>query len=234
MTTVAIHQPGYLPWLGFFKKMMNSDIFVFLDDAQYEKKNWQNRNYIRTSSGATLLTIPTKSNFDSTINEVKIDNTKNWSLKHKRSILTNYSRSKYFDEHRTFIEKVYEKNFDLLIDINIEIISYIMKKLGIKTKTVFSSELQVSGNGSDKVLDICKEVGCDIYISGTTWAKDNLRIEDFIKNDIKVRFENFQHPVYKQCYYPFIPIMSSIDLLFNEGKNSQEILKNVRNLIIPS
>ena len=234
MTKVGVHQPGYLPWLGSFKKMVNSDVFVFLDDVQYEKKNWQNRNYVRTNSGSTLLTIPTISNLNSKINEVKIDNTKNWSLKHKRTILTNYSRAMYFEEHRNFIESVYDKKYELLIDIDIEIIKYIMRKLKIKTKTIFSSELQVFGKGSDKVLNICKAVGCDTYISGTTWARDNLRIEDFTKNKITILFENFQHPVYKQCYEPFIPNMAAIDLLFNEGKKSHEILKKVKNLIIPS
>jgi hypothetical protein len=225
MTTLGIHQPGYLPWLGFFKKMSDSDVFVFLDDIQYERRNWQNRNYIRTSSGSTLLTIPTISNFDSKINEVKIDNTKNWALKHKKSILTNYSKSAHFEEHKEFIEEIYERNFDSLIEIDIEIIKYIMKKLEIKTRTVFSSELHVSGNGSDRVLNICKAIGCDHYISGVTWAKDNLRIEDFTKNGITVQLKEFQHPMYRQCYHPFVPNMAAIDLLFNEGKNSQEILK---------
>ena len=194
MITAAIHQPGYLPWLGFFKKMMSCDVFVFLDDSQYEKKNWYNRNYIRTSNGSTLLTIPTISNFDSKTNEVKIDNTKNWSLKHKKSILTNYSKAKYFETHKEFIEKIYDKKFDLLIDIDIEIIKYIMEKLGIKTRTIFSSELHISETGSDRVLNICKAIGCEYYISGATWAKNNLKLEDFAKNNINVRFEEFQHP----------------------------------------
>lgn len=228
MTILGIHQPGYLPWLGFFKKMIDCDIFVFLDDVQYERKNWQNRNYIRTSSGSTLLTVPTISNHDSKINEVKIDNTKKWALKHKKTILTNYSKSKYFNEHKEFIEEIYEKKFDLLLELDIEIIKYIMKRLDITTKTVFSSELHVDGNGSDRVLNICNAIGCDHYISGVTWAKDNLRIDDFIENGITVKFKEFQHPTYQQCIYPFFPNMAAIDLLFNEGENSQNILKNER------
>ena len=228
MTILGIHQPGYLPWLGFFKKISDCDVFVFLDDVQYERKNWQNRNYIRSSNGSTLLTIPTISNLDSEINKVKIDNTKKWALKHKKSILTNYSKSKYFKEHKEFIEEIYERKFNLLIEIDIEIIKYIMKKLEITTKTIFSSELHVSGKGSDRVLNICKAIKCDHYISGVTWAKDNLQINDFIKNGITVQFDEFQHPVYRQCYQPFLPNMAAIDLLFNEGENSQNILKNKR------
>ena len=131
------------------------------------------------------------------------------------------------------LEKIYDKKFDLLIDIDIEIIKYIMEKLGIKTRTIFSSELHISETGSDRVLNICKAIGCEYYISGATWAKNNLKLEDFAKNNINVRFEEFQHPTYTQCYHPFMPNMAAIDLLFNEGDNSQEKLKNGRNLVIP-
>lgn len=226
MTTVAIHQPGYLPWLGFFKKMMNSDIFVFLDDAQYEKKDWDNRNMIRTSTGSTWLTVPVHGHHDLNLNQVKIDDTKHWSQKHKKSILLNYSKANYFEKHRDFIDQFYEKSFDLLIDVNMEFIYYVIKKLEIKTKTLFSSTLKISEKGSDRVLNICKALDADVYISGTLWAKNHLQVEDFTKNHIKVKFQNFQHPVYRQLHGNFIPNMSIVDLLFNEGENSKQILLN--------
>jgi len=221
---VAIHQPMYWPWLGFFKKIMNCDVFVFFDDVQYERKDWHNRNQIRTKNGVTWLKVPVKSHFDSKIMGVKIDNTKNWSQKHKKSIFFSYSKSIYFDLYKSFIEKLYEKNFDLLIDLNIEIIQFVMNQLKLKTKTIFSSELSVSQKGSDRILEICKALNADHYISGTDWAKDHLRVEDFEKKGITVEFQEFQHPVYKQPYKDFLPKMSIMDLLFNEGKNSREIL----------
>lgn len=224
MTTVAIHQPGYLPWLGFFKKMMQSDIFVFLDDVQYEKKDWYNRNFIRTNDGSTMLTVPILAHRDTNLNYTKIDNTKNWNKKHKRSILLNYSKAKYYEEFRGFIEYIYDKKFDLLIDINIEIIQYVMKQLGIECKTVFSSALNVSETGSNRILNICKTLNADVYISGTVWAKDNLKVEDFNESSIEVKFQSFQHPIYHQLHGNFMPNMSIIDLLFNEGPKSREIL----------
>ena len=224
---VAIHQPEYLPWLGFFKKMMNVELFVFLDDVQFRKKGWQNRNRIRINDGTALLSIPVHTHSYPKINEVTIDNEKNWSIRHKKSILYNYARAPYFDEIKDFIESIFEKKFQYLVDLNTEIIKFIMNELEIKSKIVFSSELEISKKGSDRVLDICKAVGADHYITGTFWAESNLRVEEFKKSNIDVEFQKFQHPIYKQIHGEFIPEMSIIDLLFNEGrKEAKKILQN--------
>ena len=224
---VAIHQPEYLPWLGFFKKMMNVELFVFLDDVQFRKKGWQNRNRIRINDGTTMLSIPVHTHSYPKINEVTIDNEKNWSIRHKKSILYNYARAPYFDEIKDFIESIFEKKFQYLLDLNTEIIKFIMNELEIKSKIVFSSELEISKKGSDRVLDICKAVDADHYITGTFWAESNLRVEEFKKSNIDVEFQKFQHPIYKQIHGEFIPEMSIIDLLFNEGrKEAKKILQN--------
>ena len=224
---VAIHQPEYLPWLGFFKKMMNVELFVFLDDVQFCKKGWQNRNRIRINDGTTLLSIPVHTHSYPKINEVTIDNEKNWSIRHKKSILYNYARAPYFDEIKDFVEYIFEKKFQYLVDLNTEIIKFIMNELEIKSKIVFSSELEISKKGSDRVIDICKAVGADHYITGTFWAESNLRVEEFKKSNIDVEFQKFQHPIYKQIHGEFIPEMSIIDLLFNKGrKEAKKILQN--------
>ena len=224
---VAIHQPEYLPWLGFFKKMMNVELFVFLDDVQFRKKGWQNRNRIRINDGTTLLSIPVHTHSYPKINEVTIDNEKNWSIRHKKSILYNYARAPYFDEIKDFVESIFEKKFQYLVDLNTEIIKFIMNELEIKSKIVFSSELEISKKGSGRVLDICKAVGADHYITGTFWAESNLRVEEFKKSNIDIEFQKFQHPIYKQIHGEFIPEMSIIDLLFNEGrKEAKKILQN--------
>jgi len=227
MKVVAIHQPEYLPWLGFFKKMMNVELFVFLDDVQFRKKGWQNRNRIRINDGTALLSIPVHTHSYPKINEVTIDNEKNWSIRHKKSILYNYARAPYFGEIKDFIESIFEKKFQYLVDLNTEIIKFIMNELEIKSKIVFSSELEISKKGSDRVLDICKAVGADHYITGTFWAESNLRVEEFKKSNIDIEFQKFQHPIYKQIHGEFIPEMSIIDLLFNEGrKEAKKILQN--------
>ncbi|MFB5630895.1 MAG: WbqC family protein [Nitrosopumilaceae archaeon] len=226
MVTLGIHQPTYLPWLGFFKKMMQCDKFVFFDDVQINKKSFHNRNKIRTNTNWIYLTIPIIAGKNTKINEVKIDNTKNWAKKHEKSIIFNYAKAKYFEDYKKNIELIYGKKYDLLIDLDIEIIEFIMKQLQIKTKIFRSSELDIQGQGSERILNICKELNTDVYISGTVWAKEHLRLNDFSSNKINVKFQNFIHPKYKQCFEPFLPNMAAIDLLFNEGENAVNILKN--------
>lgn len=221
---VSIHQPNYIPWLGYFEKILNSDIFVFLDDVQYEKNYLVNRNKIRTSDGSMWMTVPVNAKHDSLVNNVRIDNSQGWAEKHKKSIQINYAKSSFLQNYLNFFNTLYEQQFELLIDINTKIIQYLMKQLGINTKTILSSELHVEGTGSNRILNICKSLNADIYLSGQ-FGNNYLNLEDFKNNDIDIKFQNFVHPVYKQCYSPFMPNMSTIDLLFNEGENSKNILR---------
>jgi len=224
---IGIHQPGYLPWLGFFKKMLNSNIFVYFDDVSFVKNNYYNRNLIKTNVGPLQLTIPIKMKKESKINDVKIDFTQKWQLKHKKSIRNNYSKTKYFNNYINFIEELYEKKFEKLIDVNTELIEFLKKEFSIKSKTIFSSELNVTGSASERILEICKLLDAEKYITGTVWAKKFLNIQDFKANNISVEFQEFIHPEYEQLNSNFIPNMASIDLLFNEGSiNSSKILKN--------
>ncbi|MDE1819161.1 MAG: WbqC family protein, partial [Thaumarchaeota archaeon] len=140
---VSIHQPNYIPWLGYFEKILRSDIFVFLDDVQYEKNYLINRNKIRTNDGSMWMTIPVNAKHDSIVNNVRIDNSQSWADKHKKSIQINYAKSDFLQNYLDFFNALYEQQFELLIDINMEVIRYLMKQLDIGTKTIFSSELHV-------------------------------------------------------------------------------------------
>lgn len=224
MKTISIHQPVYLPWLGFFKKIISSDIFVFLDDVQYEKNGWQNRNKIRTNDGEIWVTVPVNSKSKTLLKDITIDNSSNWAKKHSKSISHNYSKAKFFDKHWNDFERIYQKKIDRLIDLNLEIIKLLMKKLKIQTKTILASELKISEQGSQRILEICKALGADSYLSGSV-GKDYLKLNDFTDNSINVNFQNFKHPIYNQVFEPFHPNMSAIDLLYNEGEQSERILK---------
>jgi len=204
-------------------------LFVFLDDVQYEK-NWvQNRNKIRTSDGSIWLTVPVNASLDYILKDIKIENTTNWRAKHKKSIQINYSKTSYFKDFWPSLEQIYEKNFDFLVDVDMEIIKLLMKELQIKTKTIFSSELGISEKGSDKILGICKKLDADVYLSGILGG-NYLNLKNFEETGIQVQFQNFQHPVYEQYYKPFLPNMASIDLIFNEGKNAPKILQEAKNI----
>lgn len=228
MTIISIHQPVYLPWLGFLDKIISSDKFVFLDDVQYEKNGFQNRNKIRTHEGNMLLTVPVKTKSTTMLKNVEIDYSFDWIKKHTKSIISNYSKTSFFDNYWPELEKIYNKKHHYLFELNMDIIKFLMNKLNIKTSIIFSSELKISEQGSDRILKICKELNADTYISGIG-GKTYLNEENFIKNKINIKFQNFEHPIYNQIFKPFHSNMSAIDLLFNEGYDAEKIIKKSNN-----
>jgi len=228
MKIVSIRQPGYLPYLGFFKKIQSVDEFIFLDDVQYSRGDWDNRNKIRTTEGSLWLTVPILNNSKKLLNEVKIDNSTNWIYKHKSAIKYNYKNTPFFNQYWDNIEEILDKSYTKLFELNIELINYFISVLKIKTKIIFSSDLNLNSVGSEKILDICKVCNAQTYLSGelgTNYLNENI----FKKERVEVIFEKFIHPTYLQKYEKFIPNMSIIDLLFNEGENSINILNNSKN-----
>ena len=226
--TVSIHQPVYLPWLGFFKKISTSDQFVFLDDVQFEKNGWHNRNKIRTSDGWIWLTVPTKTKFGMNLNEIKIDNSINWKKKHKKAIEINYSKTPYFKNYWNELESIFNKKHELLIELNLELIKFIMKNLQIKTPTIFSSELNIDGKSSERILNICNKLKSKIYLSGKL-GKDYLDLDDVSSNGIEVKFQDYKHHTNEQSVNTVMPIMTTKDLLSNKGDQSSEILRESNN-----
>ena len=229
---VTIHQPEHMPWLGFFDKVRQAELFVFLDNVQYRHKYFQNRNKIRSSNGETWLNVPvlTKGKRGQLIKEVEIDNREvRWREKCWISISLNYKKAPFFERYRNFFQNLYEKEWPLLSDFNEYIISYIAEELNLNVRTVKASELQVSGNGEELILDICKEVGAKTYISGISGiAGRGKEFEsEFSKEGIDVVYQEFYHPIYRQVYEPFMLGMSVIDLLFNHGDKSLDIIKGI-------
>ena len=228
MKIVSIRQPGYFPYIGFFKKIESADVFIFLDDVQYTRSDFDNRNQIRTHEGSMWLTVPILGKSGTLLNQVEIDYSKDWIYKHKTAIEYNYKKAPFFDLYWKDIKIILDKQWKKLIDLNMEIINYFIKKLNISTKVVFSSELEINKMGSEKLLEICKQVDADTYLSGE-FGKNYLDLKLFEKENIRVMFEDFKHPKYNQMFKEFIPNMSIIDLCFNEGSNANEIIKNCSN-----
>lgn len=222
---ISIHQPEHLPWLGFFNKLASSDIFILLDNVPFRKNYFQNRNRIRTKEGWIWLTVPilTKDKFGQKINEVMIDNSLNWQRKHLLSIEQNYGRALYFDEYKDFFLQLYNRDWQRLVELNTELIRCLSSSLGIKTRIIEASSLNISGSSTDLLLAICKEVGAKIYISGR-FGRDYLDESKFAQEGIKIVYQEFHHPEYKQVFETFIPDMSALDLLFNYGKNGGKML----------
>ncbi len=222
---VSIHQPQYMPYIGFFHKLMLSDIHVFLDDAQYNKNAFINRNRIKTANGNLWLTVPVHASIKNTIKEVVIDNKSNWKNNHLKSIINNYSKTSFFQEYRDFFEKVYSKEWNNLSELNIYLIQEIAKKLNLNTKFVRVSDMGISSDSTQRLIDICKKLNADTYISGPGGNK-YMDVNLFKENSIKLVYQEFNHPVYNQRFGKFTELMSIIDLLFNHGSDSTDIIKN--------
>lgn len=226
---VSVHQPQYLPWLGYFDKIAGSDLFVYLDKVQYKPREFQNRNRIRTKDGVIWLTVPVacKGRHKQGICDAAIDNEFPWQRQHLNSFKAWYGKAPFFKEYFPFFEGVYSEDWKRLSDLNIHIIKYILEKLAIDTPVRFESELDVRTESTDRIIDICKAVGADAYLSGAG-GKAYLEEDKFGGAGINLTYQKFVHPVYRQQFMAdekdFLPFMSIVDLLFNEGPRSREIL----------
>lgn len=225
----AIHQPQYLPWLGYFDKIDRADVFVILDNVQYKKNEWQNRNRIKTADGWQWITAPVLYNFPERINQVRINNRINWRRKHFKSLVTNYGKAPFFAKYKQTFEDVFSKDWEYLSKINIHLIKYLIETLRIKTKILIASEsgYDLAEESTERLIDICKLLKSSRYLSGKDGIK-YLNVERFRNEGIEVMFQDFHSPVYDQLYGPFVPNLSIIDLLFNYGKNSMEIIRRQR------
>ena len=222
------HQPNYLPYPGFFYKIAQAEVFAIVDTVQFVKRGtfgYQNRAKIRTHQGWIWLTVPvlSKGRYHQIICETRINNRIPWQKKHWRSIKLNYQKAPYFDRYRDFFEKIYQRDWEYLADLNIEIIKYLIEALGIKVKIVKTSDFKPAGKGTDLIIDICQKLEADTYIHGKH-GRDYVDQKRFQRANIRSIYQDFQHPEYKQQFEPFVPYMSVIDLIFNYGPESLDII----------
>lgn len=218
-----VHQPEYIPWLGFFDKLARCDTFIIYDDAQYQHGGFHNRNKIRTQRGWEWLTVPIIHGHPQTIKDVKIAGTE-WQNKQLSVIRNNYEKTPYFKEYFPAIKEAISFNHELLIGLNLHLIRCIAQILDIKAKMVRSSEFPYGGKEkNEKLVSMCKFIGADTYLSGSG-GKAYVNESKFSESNIKVHWHNYEHPIYKQHFNGFQPNMSIIDLLFNIGPQSKEII----------
>lgn len=225
---VAVHQPQYLPWLGYFEKIYKADTFVFLDIVQYKKNEFQNRNKIKTAQGWQWLTVPVRYKFPMTIEEVPINNATNWRNKHLQAIISNYSKTPYFEAYCKPIEDILQNDWENLTDINRATVELIKNALGIDTKLEDPKEWSLSTDPTGRLVDICKNLNADTYLAGAG-GSDYMDLEQFEKAGIQVEFQAYTHPTYPQLFGDFEPYMSAIDLLFNCGPESLKMLLGTQN-----
>ena len=215
---LTAHQPVYLPWIGLFHKIALADQFVIFDTVQYLKKDWNNRNQIKTAQGPIWLTVPvlTHGKFNQSLLDVVINNTVNWRKKHLKSIETNYRKAPFFSRYIDFFKRIYEKEWEKLVDLNDAMLKYFLKELSIDVEIIYGHDLNLKGCKTDLVLDMCKKMNASLYIFGIL-GKDYAELDKFDKAGIRVMFQNYTHPVYPQLWGDFVSNLSIIDLLFNIG-----------------
>lgn len=220
---IFVHQPEYIPWIGFFDKLARCDVFVIYDDAQFVHGSYHNRNRIRTSEGWRWLTIPIVHNYPQLIKDVKIYGRK-WREEHTRLLRQSYEKTPYFETYFPVIEEALNFDHELLIGLNLHLIRNIAEALNIKAKMIRSSEFPYYGQEkNEKLISMCKFMGSDTYLCGSG-GKAYVDETAFFNANIKLKWHKYAHPTYKQYFEGFEPNMSIVDLLFNVGPNTKEVI----------
>lgn len=216
---LSAHQPAYLPWLGYFEKLTRSDLFVFLDTVQFEKNSFTNRNRIKTPQGILWLTVPVKvkGHTTQTMRETRIDNRQNWRQKHLRTIFLNYKKAPRFEQCYPKLEQLYQKEYDLLIDLCFDHLLFWLNELKISTKVLRSGEIPVEGKKSELIWNLCQYFGADCYLSGLL-GRDYLDQHRFHNTGIQIEFQDYRHPTYLQLHGGFVSHLSIIDFWMNTDR----------------
>jgi hypothetical protein len=228
---VTIMQPAYLPWLGYFHRILLSDLFVVLDHVPIDKSsrtNFASRNKIRTKDGWTWLTVPVRTagrHDERQLNRLEIANESNWAQKHWRGLSAAYAKAPYWAQHQPFFEALYGQKWERLCDLAVETTKYLQTAFGIGTPMRFSSTMELTGHKDDLILEICRRVGATTYISGPL-GRDYLRLTMFEQAGTKVAFHDYRHPTYVQAHPGFEPFMSAVDLLINHGPAGLDVLSH--------
>jgi hypothetical protein len=227
MKKLLITQSNYIPWKGYFDCINQVNEFIIYDDAQYTKGDWRNRNKIKTKNGLQWLTIPVnmKGRLEKKISDIKISD-KNWNKKHWATIKLHYSTARFYKDYKDFFERLYFScNSDYLSEINFMFLNAICNLLEIKTNFKWSSEFELIGDKSEKLLNICLDTDATEYYSGPA-AKKYLNTKIFEAQNIKVKWFDYSgYREYPQLYPPFEHSVSILDLIFNTGAKAKEYLK---------
>jgi hypothetical protein len=224
---LAIHQPHYMPQPGYFHKMACADFFVFLNDVQFEKNEWQHRNRIRNAKGPQWLSVPTAYKFPQKINEVEVDFGRNWQRNHFHSIEACYGNAPFYRKYAPLFAEFFCAPGSKIDRINIDSVKLLAGILGIQTEYAISSDYKFKGESTERLIAICKHFKAATYLADAG-GRDYMDIALFEYAGIKVEFQNFKCPVYPQHWAKtpddFVPDLSAIDLVFNCGPDSQNIL----------
>lgn len=224
---VTIHQPQFMPWLGYLDKIDQSDIFVALDNVQFKKNEWQNRNRIRTAQGWQWLTVPVLHHFGQRVCDVEINRTSHWQARHLRALDMHYARARYRDRYLPELRRLYDTPWARLSELNLAVLRWLLASFGIATPIRLGSEWNLREDATDRLIDICRAVDATEYFCGPG-ADGYMDKSRFVASGIKLEMQAFRHPEYRQCYHPFLSGMSAVDLLLCEGPAALDLMRGTR------
>lgn len=225
MTIAAIHQPQYLPYLGFFHKLSQADIYIVMDNVEFLRRGLQHRNKVKTKDGDQWLTVPVLHQQKQLINQVQINNETPWCRKHWGTIQTNYSRAPYFEAYAADLQAILSQDWQHLWQLNMALIRWAMEMLGLHMPMVLLSQLPVQGQKSDRLIEACKAVGANTYLSGPG-GRQYMDMSLFEQAGVEVIWQEFTPPTYPQLFpqVEFIPNLSILDVLFCCGDDARQFL----------
>ncbi|MDO8546440.1 MAG: WbqC family protein [Nitrospirales bacterium] len=224
---MAIHQPQYLPWLGYLDKLDRSDVFVLLDTVQFKKNEWQNRNRIRTAQGWQYLTVPVLHEFPQRLDQVRINNQTDWRRKHVQALETHYGKAPHYGRYASLFLELLARDWERLSLLNEAVLSALAGAFGITTPIVKASQFEAREEQTGRLVDLCKAVGADCYLAGAG-GRGYMNLEGFQAEGIAVEVQDFMSPEYAQVYRPFIAGLSAVDLLFNCGGEGFRYVRDAR------
>lgn len=221
---VAVHQPNFLPWLGYFYKMAHSDVFVLLDNVAFSKNSYTNRSRIKTPRGEQWLTVPVKHSSGQLISETAINDETDWRKKHLKTLEANYAKAPFFREVFDGLSAIFAASSgEGLSAFNMRLIRFVAEYLGITTRLVVGSSLDVTGQATDLLVAILKTLGGTTYLSGTGGSKYQSE-EDYTRAGFCLRYSDFTYPIYPQLWGTFCEGLSVVDVLFNCGPDGRGFL----------
>lgn len=229
---VAAHQPHYFPWLGYVHKMAEADLFIVMDDLQYEKDNFQNRNRIKVNNSSAWITVPLEKGSqsdricDKRIRNDGVSAKEHWQRRTWATLQIHYGKAPYFDSYAGELEEMFTRPWTNLLDVTLHILDLVRGWFGITRPLIRSSSLDLEGQKTDRIIDFCRKVGAKVYLSGRGGSTGYLDVDALREAGVSVAWQSFDHPVYPQRYpaLGFMPRMCVLDLLFNCGPASRDIL----------
>lgn len=224
---ITIHQPQFLPWLGYLDKIDRADLFIVLDTVQFKKNEWQNRNRIRTADGWQWLTVPVLHHFGQRVQDVRINPTAGWREQHLRALEMHYARAPFRDRYLPELRAIYAQPWTKLSDLNLAVIRWLLQAYGITTPVRCAAGIVAREEPTDRLIDLCLAVGATQYLAGPG-AEGYMDKPRFEASGVELEIQEFHHPAYRQVYEPFEPNLSAIDLLLCAGSDALNQLRSHR------